>query len=191
MKFLIAGLGNVGTEYVHTRHNIGFDAVMTFVNKHGGQFVTERLAYRAEVRWKGKAFVCVCPTTYMNLSGRAVKYWLDKEKIEWPNLLVIVDDVALPLAKMRLRPSGSDGGHNGLKSIQEALGTTNYPRLRFGIGNAYPKGRQAEYVLGKWTAAEEPLVKLKLDRCAEAIEQFAAEGIAAAMNKINNVEFVL
>ena len=191
MKFLIVGLGNVGNEYAHTRHNIGFDAVMAFVSKHGGTFVNDRLAYKADVRWKGKMFVCICPTTFMNLSGKAIKYWLDKEKLALTQLLVIVDDVALPLSKLRLRPGGSDGGHNGLKSIQETLGTTEYPRLRFGIGNQYPKGRQVDFVLGKWTAAEEPLVKLKLEHCAEVIEQFAVAGITAAMNKINNVEFVL
>src|SRR6476659_11390983 len=140
MKFLITGLGNVGNEYAHTRHNIGFDVVMAFVLKHGGQFKTDRLAMTAEVRWKGRIFVCICPSTYMNLSGKAVKYWLDKEKIELENTLVIVDDLALPLDKLRIRPGGSDAGHNGLKSIFEILTTSEYPKLRFGIGNNYPKG---------------------------------------------------
>ena len=191
MKFLIAGLGNTGSEYAHTRHNIGFDVVNAFVMKHGGNFSPGRLAYIAEVKWKGKKFVCICPTTYMNLSGSAVKYWMDKEKIELEKMLVIVDEVALPLSRIRLKPAGSDGGHNGLRSIQETLGTTDYPRLRFGIGNDYPKGMQSEYVLGKWKKAEEPLVKLKIDTCIEVIESFATRGISLTMNDVNNKELSL
>jgi peptidyl-tRNA hydrolase, PTH1 family len=187
MKFMIVGLGNVGKEYEHTRHNIGFDVLMAFVTKHGGQFVSDRYAYVSEIRWKGKIFVCICPTTYMNLSGKAVKYWMDKEKIELQNILVVVDDLALPLDKLRLRPGGSDAGHNGLKSIQEMLGTSNYPKLRFGIGNNYPKGRQVEFVLGKWHKDEEIQVKLKIDKSVEAIENFATAGITDTMNKINNI----
>ena len=191
MKFLIAGLGNSGAEYAHTRHNIGFDIVHAFVQKHGGQFRTDRLAYVADVKWKGKTFVCICPTTYMNLSGKAVKYWMDQEKISLEQLLVVVDDLALPLSKLRLKPSGSDAGHNGLKSLQELLGTKDYPKLRFGIGNDYPKGLQADFVLGKWRKEEEPLVKLKIDKSVEVIEMFAAQGITAAMNQVNNKEFSL
>ena len=191
MKFLIAGLGNVGNEYAHTRHNIGFDIVNALVQKHGGQFKTDRLAYIAEIKFKGRNLVCVCPTTYMNLSGKAVKYWMDKEKIALENILVIVDEVALPLESLRLRPSGSDGGHNGLKSIQELLGTQAYPRLRFGIGNNFPKGLQSDYVLGKWYKDEEPLVKLKIEKSVEAIEIFVTQGITMAMNAINNKGFSL
>jgi PTH1 family peptidyl-tRNA hydrolase len=191
MKFLVAGLGNVGNEYAHTRHNIGFDVVNAFVQKHGGSFRTDRHAYAADIKWKGKLFICICPTTFMNLSGKAVKYWLDKEKIAIENLLVIVDELALPLSKLRLRPGGSDAGHNGLKSIQEVLATKEYPRLRFGIGNNYPKGMQSEFVLGKWQKDDEPLVKLKIEKAVEAIEIFATQGIAAAMNKVNNQEFSL
>lgn len=191
MKYLIVGLGNVGNEYAHTRHNIGFDVVNAFVQKHGGSFSAGRLAYIAEVKWKGKKFICICPTTYMNLSGNAVKYWMDKEKILPENMLVIVDEVALPLSRLRLRPEGSDGGHNGLKSIQEILGTTAYPRLRFGIGGDYPKGMQSEFVLSKWKKEEEPLVKLKIDKCVEAIESFASRGISLTMNDVNNKEFSL
>jgi len=191
MKFLIAGLGNPGNEYAHTRHNIGFDVVNAFVQKHEGAFHVGRLAYVAEIKWKGKNFVCICPTTYMNLSGKAVKYWLDKEKVLPENLLVIVDDVALPLNKLRLRPGGSDAGHNGLKSLQEVLGTRDYPKLRFGIGNDYPKGHQSDYVLGKWKKEEEPLVKLKIEKAVETIENFAVQGITAAMNGVNNKEFSL
>ena len=191
MKFLIVGLGNVGNEYAHTRHNIGFDIANALVQKHNGQFKVDMLAYVAEIKFKGRTLVCICPTTYMNLSGKAVKYWMDKEKIAPENILVIVDEVALPLEKLRLRPSGSDGGHNGLKSIQELLGTQEYPRLRFGIGNDYPKGLQADYVLGKWRKEEEPLVKLKIDKTVEAIEIFVTQGITVAMNTINNKGFSL
>lgn len=191
MKFLIAGLGNIGKEYEHTRHNIGFDVVMAFVMKHGGQLTSDRLAFKAELKWKGRIFICICPTTYMNLSGKAVKYWLDKEKIPVENSLTILDEVALPLSKLRLRPGGSSGGHNGLKSIEESLGTSQYPKLRFGIGNNYPKGMQVEYVLGKWSREEEPVVKQKISTCVEIIEAFATIGIAQAMNKYNNVEITL
>jgi PTH1 family peptidyl-tRNA hydrolase len=191
MKFLIAGLGNFGNEYAHTRHNIGFDVVMAFVSKNGGEFKQDRLAYRAEVKWKGRIFICICPTTYMNLSGKAVKYWMDKEKIDIQNILVVVDDLALPLSKIRVRPGGSDAGHNGLKSIQEALGTTEYPKLRFGIGNNYPKGAQAEFVLGKWFKEEEPVVKAKIEKCVEVIEAFSTIGLTNTMNKFNNLEIVL
>ncbi|HEX2534842.1 MAG TPA: aminoacyl-tRNA hydrolase [Chitinophagaceae bacterium] len=191
MKFLIAGLGNIGDEYAHTRHNIGFDVVQAFVQKHGGVLQTDRLAYKAEVRWKGRTFVCICPTTYMNLSGKAVKYWMDKEKIDRQNVLVIVDDLALPLNKIRIRPGGSDAGHNGLKSVQEVLGTTEYPKLRFGIGNDYPKGRQVEFVLGKWRADETPVVQAKIRTCVEIIEHFSTMGLPATMNKFNNIEILL
>lgn len=191
MKFLIVGLGNTGNEYAHTRHNIGFDVVNAFVLKHGGSFRTDRLAYVADLKWKGKIFVCICPTTFMNLSGKAVKYWMDKEKIALENILVIVDDIALPLSKIRLRPGGSDAGHNGLRSLQELLGTTDYPKLRFGIGNDFPKGMQSDFVLGKWKKEEEPLVKLKIEKAVETIESFAAQGITAAMNQVNNKDFSL
>lgn len=189
MKYLIAGLGNIGAEYAHTRHNIGFDVAAAFVQKHGAQFRSDRLASVSEVRWKGRVFIVICPTTFMNLSGKAVKYWMDKEKVALENLLVIFDDLAIPLSKLRLRPGGSDGGHNGLRSIQESLGTTNYPKLRFGIGNNFPKGRQADFVLSKWQPEEEPLVKIKIEKCVEVIESWATVGMPATMNKINNVEF--
>ncbi|MGH2553724.1 MAG: aminoacyl-tRNA hydrolase [Chitinophagaceae bacterium] len=191
MKFLIVGLGNVGDEYAHTRHNIGFDIVNAFVRKHKGSFKVGRLVFTAAIKWKGKSFVCICPTTYMNLSGKAVKYWMDKEKIASENLLVIVDDISLPLDKLRLRPGGAAAGHNGLKSIQEFLGTTDYPKLRFGIGNDYPKGYQSDFVLGKWKKEDEPLVKLKIDKAIEAIETFALQSITVAMNQVNNQSYSL
>ena len=189
MKLLIVGLGNAGNEYTHTRHNIGFDVVNAFVQKHGGKFSNGRLAYVAEVKWKGKIFVCICPTTYMNLSGTAIRYWMDKEKMAIENILVITDDVSLPLNKMRLRPSGSDGGHNGLRSVEASLVSRDYPRLRFGIGNEYPKGLQADFVLSKWKKEEEPLVKIKIERAVEAIESFATRGLSLTMNDVNSAEY--
>jgi peptidyl-tRNA hydrolase, PTH1 family len=191
MKFLIVGLGNAGNEYAHTRHNIGFDVVNAFVMKYKGSFQLDRLAYKATVKAKGKIFICICPATYMNLSGKAVKYWMDKEKIAIENILIIVDDVALPVNKLRFRSGGSDAGHNGLKSLQESLGTIEYPRLRFGTGSDFPKGMQSDFVLGKWRKEEEPLIKLKIEKSVEAIETFAFQGITAAMNRINNQEFSL
>ena len=188
-KFLIIGLGNVGTEYHRTRHNIGFDVVDAFVLKHAGMFQLGRLAYMAEVKWKGKIFICIKPTPYMNLSGKAFKYWMDKEKIALENTLTIVDEVALPLSKLRLRPSGSAGGHNGLKDIQLTLGTDLYPKLRFGTGNNFPKGMQVEFVLGRWWPEEQAIVQQKIEKCTEVIESFAVMGIEKAMNSINNLSF--
>lgn len=190
-KFLIVGLGNIGNEYANTRHNIGFDVVNAFVLKHNGMFKQDRLAYVSEVKWKGKIFICVLPTTYMNLSGKAFKYWLDKEKIEVNNTLTILDDLALPLDKLRLRPNGSHAGHNGLRDIELMLGTNNYPRLRFGIGNQFPKGMQADFVLGKWLPNEVEMVKLKIEKSIEVIENFASIGIERAMNLVNNQSYKL
>ena len=186
-KFLIVGLGNIGNEYANTRHNIGFDVANAFVTRHGGTFKVDRLAYMAEVKWKGKSFVCICPTTFMNLSGRAFRYWLDKEKVPLENTLTIVDDIALPLEKLRLRGTGTHAGHNGLKDIQNILGSDAYPKLRFGIGNEYPKGMQADFVLGKWRPDEIPLVKLKLEKCMEVIESFASIGLERTMSQVNNL----
>lgn len=190
-KFLIIGLGNIGLEYANTRHNIGFDVADAFAFKHGGFFQAQRLAEVAEIKWKGKIFICIKPTTYMNLSGRAVKYWLDKEKISIENSLTIVDDLALPLDKLRLRKSGSDAGHNGLKDIQNILGTDAYPKLRFGVGSNYPKGMQVEFVLSKWLKEEMPLVKIKIDKCIEVIENFATIGIDKSMGMVNNLNFTM
>jgi PTH1 family peptidyl-tRNA hydrolase len=186
-KYLIVGLGNIGQEYAHTRHNIGFDVVAAFVLKHGGSFCPGRLAETATIKVKGRTFVCICPTTYMNVSGKAVKYWLDKENIPVAQSLTILDDLSLPLDKLRLRASGSAGGHNGLRSIEESLGTQNYPRLRFGIGNNYPKGMQAEFVLGKWLASELPVVQLKVEKSVTVIEDFAFAGIENTMTAANKL----
>lgn len=189
-KFLIIGLGNIGDEYKHTRHNIGFDVVTAFVLKHNAFFKLDRLAEVAEVKWKGRTFICIKPTTYMNLSGKAFKYWMDKEKIEIGNTLTIVDDLALPLSKLRLRGSGSDAGHNGLKDIQLTLGSDQYPKLRFGIGNQYPKGRQVDFVLGKWFPEEQAVVQEKINKSVEAIEAFATIGLEKTMNTVNNLNFL-
>lgn len=184
-KFLIVGLGNIGNEYANTRHNIGFDVLFAFVAKHGGEFKVDRLVYRAEVKWKGKTFICICPTTYMNLSGRAFRYWLDKEKLALEHTLTVVDDLALPLDKLRLRTAGTHAGHNGLRDIQDIMGTDAYPKLRFGIGNNFPKGMQADFVLSKWKPEEIPLVKYKIEKAVEVIESFASIGADKTMSLVN------
>lgn len=185
MKFLIAGLGNIGSEYDGTRHNIGFDIADVLVIKHNSTFKNDRLADKADVKWKGRNLVVIKPTTYMNLSGKAVKYWMDKEKIPVENVLVIVDELALPVGTLRMKGSGSDGGHNGLKSIQEHLQTSKYPRLRFGVGNDFPKGRQVEYVLGKWSPDDMTVLKEKIMKSTEMIESFVFRGIQQTMNNFN------
>ncbi len=185
MKFLLVGLGNIGPEYDATRHNIGFDIADSFVIKNSGSFRLDRHAEVAEVKWKGKTFIVIKPTTYMNLSGKAVKYWMDKEKIQLENILVLVDDLALPIGTLRLRGSGSAGGQNGLKNIELLLQTDKYPRLRFGIGNDYPKGRQVDYVLGKWTPTQLPAVKDTILKSIDAIELWASMGIGKAMTEFN------
>ncbi|MBS1914647.1 MAG: aminoacyl-tRNA hydrolase [Bacteroidetes bacterium] len=190
-KFLIAGLGNIGSEYAGTRHNIGFDVVDYFAYKHHTTFVLKRLAALAEISWKGKTIICIKPSTYMNLSGEALKYWMDKEKIAIENTLVVVDDLALPLSKLRLRPSGTHAGHNGLRSIQETLNSDAYPKLRFGIGNNFPKGMQADFVLSKWWPEELPLVRLKIEKSVEIIESFVSIGIERTMNLYNKLEYGL
>ena len=190
-KYLIVGLGNVGGEYAATRHNIGFDVADAFAVKQQAFFVQDRLASVAKMKLKGKPVVCIKPSTYMNLSGKAVKYWMDKEAISLENILVLVDEVALPLNKIRLRPGGSAAGHNGLISVQESLETDQYPRLRFGIGNNYPRGMQVEYVLGKWTTPELPLVKLKISKSVDAVETFILAGLETAMNQFNKLEVSL
>jgi len=188
-KFLIACLGNIGAEYAGTRHNAGFEVADALAIKHKTLFQSGRLADITEIRLKGKMLFVIKPTTYMNLSGKSVKYWLDKEKIDISRLLVVLDDLAIPLNRLRLRPSGNDGGHNGLKSIQETLGTIDYPRLRFGIGGNYPKGMQVDFVLGKWDKTEIPTVLQKIEKSVEVIETFAFRGIEPAMNEVNKMNF--
>ena len=159
-----------------------------FVIKHGGFFKLDRLAEVAEVKWKGKTFICVKPTTFMNLSGKAFKYWMDKEKVDLENTLTIVDDLALPTSKIRLRASGSDAGHNGLKDIQLTIGTDAYPKLRFGIGNHFAKGQQIDFVLGKWAQDERKLIDIKIQHCVEVIESFAAVGLSRTMTMANALD---
>ena len=184
MKYLIAGLGNIGQEYDGTRHNIGFDVADVLVMKNEQSFKNDRLADVANIKYKGRNLVVIKPTTYMNLSGKAIKYWMDKENISIENVLVIVDELALPLGTLRMRSKGSDGGHNGLKSIQELIGA-KYPRLRFGIGNDYPKGRQADFVLSKWESEELPTVKKNILTAVEMVESFVFKGIQNTMNEYN------
>lgn len=185
MKFLIIGLGNIGSEYEHTRHNIGFDVVDSLAKEHGIVFSVDRHAYRAELRLKGKTFILLKPVTYMNLSGKAVKYHLQQEKALPAQCLVITDDLALPVGKIRIKPKGSDGGHNGLKSINEHLLSSEYPRMRIGIGSDFAKGRQSDYVLGRWKADEEPVIAETIHRAVRAVEEFGLAGIQHAMNKYN------
>lgn len=184
-KFLIVGLGNTGSEYEGTRHNIGFDILNRLAEAEKVTFASNRLADVAYLKLKGRSIVLIKPTTYMNLSGKAVNYWLQLEKIERSNMLVLVDELALPLGKIRIGPKGSDGGHNGLKNIQEVLGTNEYVRLRFGISNAFSKGKQVDFVLGKWTEEEKPLVKERIDIAVEAIKSFTFIGLERTMNIFN------
>ena len=184
-KFLIVGLGNIGSEYKHTRHNIGFDVLDFLAKEEGVSFSEGRLADVAHLKLKGKPIVLIKPTTYMNLSGKAVNYWLQQEKINIENMLVIVDELALPLGKIRINPKGSDGGHNGLKNIQETLNTNVYTRLRFGIGNEFSKGKQVDFVLGKWTDDEQAILKDRIKIASDAIKSFAFVGLERTMNAFN------
>jgi PTH1 family peptidyl-tRNA hydrolase len=188
-KFLVIGLGNIGAEYAHTRHNIGFDIADAFVRRHDAGWHIDRLAEVAQFKIKGRQVTVIKPTTYMNLSGRAVKYWLDKEKIALESSITLVDELALPLERIRVRPSGSHAGHNGLRSIQEALMSDAYPKLRFGIGNEFPKGRQADFVLSPWRPEEVPLVTQKIDKCADLLTDFVLLGIDYVMNNYNKLVF--
>jgi PTH1 family peptidyl-tRNA hydrolase len=185
VKYLIAGLGNIGAEYDHTRHNIGFDVLDHLARLHNTVFNLDRLAYAAEIKLKGRSVWLIKPTTYMNLSGKAIQYWMQKLHIPKENVLVITDDLSLPVGKLRFRPSGSDGGHNGLKSISMHLEGNEYPRMRFGIGNNFPKGRQVDFVLGKWDIDDQIVVNSKMDDCAKAIESFVLAGLNITMNQYN------
>lgn len=185
-KFLIAGLGNIGPEYHETRHNIGFMAVDALAREAGVYFSDNRYGATAEMKLKGRTLLLLKPSTFMNLSGHAVRYWLQKENIPLENLLVIVDDLALPFGTLRLKPKGSDAGHNGLKNIQELLGTSAYNRLRFGIGNDYPKGAQIDYVLGRFSAEQQEELPLRLEKASEIVKSFCLAGIQNTMNQYNN-----
>ena len=184
-KFLIVGLGNIGAEYVNTRHNIGFKVVDALAKKHQTDFATAKLGALAEVKLKGRTLFLLKPNTYMNLSGKAVQYWMEKEKIGKENILVITDDLNLPFGTIRIKPKGSDGGHNGLKSIQSLLNTTDYPRFRFGISDDFKKGRQVDYVLGEWDEEEKEKLTERLEMSANAIESFALAGLGNTMTAFN------
>ena len=185
MSFLIAGLGNIGEEYENTRHNIGFKILDSLANTQGAPFKLERLAFFTEYRNRGKNIYLIKPTTYMNLSGKAVRYWMTELKIQQQNLLVVLDDLAIPFGTVRVRTKGSDGGHNGLKDIDATLGNNNYPRLRFGIGNEFAKGHQVNYVLSPWSKEEQTQLPEKIKIATDAINSFMFEGIERAMSKYN------
>ena len=177
----------MGDEYTETRHNIGFKIVEALAEEAGASFISDRLAFHANFRYKGKFIHVIKPTTYMNLSGKAVKYWIDKLGIEKESLLVIVDDIAIPFGTLRIRSKGSDGNHNGLTSVQEVLQTTEYPRLRFGIGGNYPKGQQINYVLGKWNAEERKALPGEIEKACEVVKSFTTIGLERTMNNFNTL----
>lgn len=185
MKYLIAGLGNVGEEYINSRHNIGFFILNALAEASDSSFKPGRHVFISEYKFKGRIFVLIKPTTYVNLSGKAVNYWLQKEKIPVENLLVIVDDIALPFGMLRMRSKGGDGGHKGLKDINEVLETTDYARLRFGIGGDFPKGAQVDYVLGEWTKGEQETLPAKIERTIEMIKSFGTIGVQKTMSEFN------
>lgn len=186
MKYLIVGLGNIGDEYRNTRHNIGFMILDAFAEASNFSFSTARYGDVARGRIKNKQVVLLKPSTYMNLSGNAVRYWKEQEGIELENILVVVDDLALPLGAIRLKGKGSDAGHNGLKNIAQMLGTDAYPRLRFGIGNDFPRGTQIDFVLGQFPAEEQALLRERIDVACEAIREFVLAGLGNAMCMYNN-----
>ena len=185
MKFLIAGLGNIGDEYQNTRHNIGFRIIDKFAADCGVDFRDGRYGFTAHCRVKNAELVLLKPSTYMNLSGTAVRYWLQKENIPVENLLVLVDDIALPFGTLRLRGKGSDGGHNGLKSIESCIMTQQYARLRFGIGDEFVHGAQISFVLGELSADEEKILQDKLTTCGELIKSFCLQGLERTMTQFN------
>lgn len=184
-KFLIAGLGNIGAEYVNTRHNIGFKVLDKLAQQEGLDFTTAKLGAVAEYKLKGRTLILLKPNTYMNLSGKAVKYWLEKENIPIENLLVVTDDLNIAFGTIRIKAKGSDGGHNGLKSIQQVLNTADYPRFRFGISDEFKKGKQVDYVLGEWSEEEKVKLPERLETSAKAIKSFALSGLANTMNTFN------
>ena len=185
MKYLIVGLGNIGPEYADTRHNIGFMVADALAKQSQTSFYNMRLAYYTELGYKGRQIHLIKPTTYMNLSGKAVNYWMQELKIPIENILIVVDDLALPFGAIRLKPKGSNAGHNGLKSMEASLGSANYARLRFGIGDNFPKGRQADYVLSGFDADEQPELPSLIDRSIEIIQSFVSVGAQLTMTRFN------
>lgn len=193
MKYLVVGLGNIGDEYANTRHNIGFMVLDALVKasqipteKVGVSFKPDKLGSRAEYRFKSRTFILIKPSTYMNLSGKAVNYWMQQEKIPIENVLIVTDDIALPSGVLRLRAKGSDGGHNGLSSITEVLGRSDFARLRFGIGDNFPRGKQVDYVLGQWTDEEMKILPERIDKAIEIIKNFGTIGLQMTMTNYNN-----
>ncbi len=186
MKFLIVGLGNIGDEYAHTRHNIGFEIIDKLVKDNNIEMRDERYGEVGEMKYRGHILVLLKPNTYMNLSGKAVNYWLQKEKISVENLLVLVDDLALPFGSLRLKGKGSDGGHNGLKNINAMVGGQNYPRIRFGIGNEFSPGAQIDFVLGKWTDDEKTTLDERVGVAAEMVKSYVSIGLQLTMTQYNN-----
>ena len=184
-KFLLVGLGNIGEKYAQTRHNIGFSILEHLADAEGLTFKDERLGAVAEFKYKGRSVLCLKPSTYMNLSGKAVNYWLTQEKIPLENLLVITDDIHLPFGTLRLKAKGSDGGHNGLKDIQNTLQTSQYHRLRFGVGSEFLKGRQVDYVLGTWSEEENKALPERLEKCTALLKSFIFAGAKNTMNQFN------
>ncbi|MFM2230031.1 MAG: Peptidyl-tRNA hydrolase [Bacteroidota bacterium] len=184
-KFLIVGLGNIGAEYVNTRHNIGFKIVDFLAKNEGVSFQTAKLGDLAEFKIKGRTVFLLKPNTFMNLSGKAVKYWMDKENIAKENILVITDDLNLSFGTIRIKAKGSDGGHNGLKNIQLLLNSTEYPRFRFGISDQFKKGQQVDYVLGEWNDEEKGKLPERYETCAAAVHSFVLAGLAPTMNEFN------
>jgi len=185
MKYLIVGLGNIGQEYKYTRHNIGFLVVEALAEKKDVIFTPNKQGDTAKFKHRGRSFILLKPSTYMNLSGKAVRYWMQKEKIPIERIIIIVDDLNLPFKKIRLRNKGSDGGHNGLKSINQVVGQNNYPRIRIGVGNDFHKGKQVDYVLGKWSEEESKLLPEIIDRTVTAILNFPVIGVARTMTELN------
>ena len=186
VKYLIAGLGNIGREYEHTRHNIGFDILDELAKQESVSFDDRRYGNIAEYKFKGRTFVLLKPSTYVNLSGKAINYWMKQEKIPPERLLVVVDDLALPFGTLRLKAKGSDAGHNGLKNINQILGHSQYARLRFGIGDNYSRGRQIDYVLGTWDKDEDAALPERIDKAIEIIKGFGTIGLAQTMSQYNN-----
>jgi PTH1 family peptidyl-tRNA hydrolase len=184
-KYLIVGLGNIGAKYNNTRHNIGFEVLDTLAKMQKISFESDKLGAISKFRYKGRTFILLKPSTYMNLSGKAVRYWLTKEKISSENLLVICDDLSLPLGALRLKSKGGAGGHNGLQNIQDLLGTSVYSRLRFGIGNEFSKGHQSDFVLGEWKDSELEKIPRRIDKAAKAILSFGTAGLGNTMNAFN------
>ena len=185
MKFLIVGLGNPGAEYLETRHNIGFKVLDELAADLGTSFSLDKAAFRAEAKYKGRQLILIKPITFMNLSGKAVNYWMQAEKIPLENILVITDDIALPFGKLRMKGKGSDGGHNGLKDIQSILNTTSYARLRFGVGNGFFPGQQSDYVLGEWSTQEQKELAERIQIATEFIKGFCTIGIQLTMTNWN------